>query len=410
MVWRTCRVKDTFVLSKPATMQTVQQFTSLSHLSCSQCGQLYSIFEVHSYATCCNVPLVAHYDLPGQFSKSSLRNRVTSMWRYREVLPVFEPANIVSLGEGMTPILSPKHLRSTHELPQLYIKDESANPTGSFKARGLSAAVSKAKEAGAHTCIVPTAGNAGGALAAYCAAAGMKAIVVIPSHTPQVFKDECLLYGAELVLVDGLISDCAKKVGQLKQKIECFDISTLKEPWRLEGKKTMGYEIAEQFDWTLPDVILYPTGGGTGLIGMWKAFAEMEQMGWIGPQRPRMIAVQAATCQPIVHTWHGVQANAKNYTGRPSIANGLAVPNPFAEDMILRVLRESGGLPIAIQDEDMIAAVKEIAKAEGMLIAPEGGALWKALLDLLDQQLIQRHEKILMLNTGSGYKYLENIV
>ncbi len=391
-------------------MQTVQQFTSLSHLSCSQCGQLYSIFEVHSFATCCNQPLVAGYELPGNFTKSSLRGRVSTMWRYREVLPVFEPANIVSLGEGMTPILTPNHLRSKYELPQFFIKDESANPTGSFKARGLSAAVSKAKEAGAHTCIVPTAGNAGGALAAYCAAAGMKAIVVMPSHTPKVFKEECLLYGAELVLVDGLISDCAKKVSQLKQTIDCFDISTLKEPWRLEGKKTMGYELAEQMDWTLPDVILYPTGGGTGLIGMWKAFAEMEQMGWIGSQRPKMIAVQAATCQPIVHTWKGVQPNAKNYIGRPSIANGLAVPNPFAENMILRVLRESGGLPIAIQDADMISAVKEIAKTEGMLIAPEGGALWKALLDLIDQQVIHRDEKILMLNTGSGYKYLENIV
>lgn len=396
--------------SNPVTMQTVQQFTSLSHLSCSQCGQLYSIFEVHSFATCCNQPLVAGYDLPGNFSKASLRGRVSTMWRYREVLPVFEAANIVSLGEGMTPILTPNHLRSKYELPNLFIKDESGNPTGSFKARGLSAAVSKAKEAGAHTCIVPTAGNAGGALAAYCAAAGMKAIVVMPSHTPQVFKDECLLYGAELVLVDGLISDCAKRVAQLKQTIDCFDISTLKEPWRLEGKKTMGYEIAEQMDWTLPDVILYPTGGGTGLIGMWKAFAEMEQMGWIGSQRPKMIAVQAATCQPVVHTWNGVQPNARNYIGRPSIANGLAVPNPFAENMILRVLRESGGLPIAIQDDDMISAVKEIAKTEGMLIAPEGGALWKALLDLIDQQVIHRDEKILMLNTGSGYKYLENIV
>jgi threonine synthase len=332
------------------------------------------------------------------------------MWRYREVLPVFSPEHIVSLGEGMTPILTPKRLREQYDLPNLFIKDESVNPTGSFKARGLSAAVSKAKEYGAHTCIIPTAGNAGGALAAYCAAAGMKAIVVMPRHTPQVFKDECKLYGAELILVDGLISDCAAKVAELKLQTDCFDISTLKEPYRLEGKKTMGYEIAEQFDWILPDVILYPTGGGTGLIGMWKAFDEMEQMGWIGHERPRMIAVQATTCQPIVHTWTGAQANAKAYKGRPSVANGLAVPNPFAENMILKVLRESGGVPIAVQDADMIAAVKLIAHEEGLLIAPEGGALWKALLDLIEKQLIQRHEKILMLNTGSGYKYLENIM
>jgi threonine synthase len=391
-------------------MQTVQQYNSLAHLSCSQCGQEYSAFEVQTFAPCCNQPLVADYDLPANWSKTSLRGRVGSMWRYREVLPVFSPENIVSLGEGMTPILTPKHLREQYGLPDLFIKDESNNPTGSFKARGLSAAVSKAKEFGAHTCIIPTAGNAGGALAAYCAAAGMKAIVVMPRHTPQVFKDECKLYGAELILVDGLISDCAAKVAELKQQTDCFDISTLKEPYRLEGKKTMGYEIAEQFDWILPDVILYPTGGGTGLIGMWKAFDEMERMGWIGHERPRMIAVQAATCQPIVHTWTGAQANAKGYKGRPSVANGLAVPNPFAENMILKVLRASGGVPIAVQDADMIAAVKLIAREEGLLIAPEGGALWKALLDLINQQLIQRHEKILLLNTGSGYKYLENIM
>ncbi len=332
------------------------------------------------------------------------------MWRYREVLPVRDPVNIVSLGEGMTPILTPHHLRAKYALPGLLIKDESGNPTGSFKARGLSAAVSKAKEAGAHTCIVPTAGNAGGALAAYCAAAGMKAIVVMPRHTPQVFKDECRLYGADLVLVDGLISDCAKKVAELKQTIDCFDISTLKEPWRLEGKKTMGYEIAEQLNWELPDVILYPTGGGTGLIGMWKAFDEMERMGWVGSHRPRMIAVQAATCQPIVHTWHGAQPNCRNYVGRPSIANGLAVPNPFAERMILQVLRDSQGLPIAVPDADMIDAVKVIARLEGLLIAPEGGALLVALRELLSQGLIGHEEKILLLNTGSGYKYLENIV
>lgn len=390
-------------------MQTVQTFTSLSHLSCSQCGHVYDAFQAQTFAPCCNQPLVAHYDIPTQFTKNTLRGRESSMWRYREVLPVIDPANIVSLGEGMTPILLPKNLRAKYELPELCIKDESLNPTGSFKARGLSAAVSKAKEAGAHTCIVPTAGNAGGALAAYCAAAGLKAIVVMPRHTPKVFKDECNLYGAELILVEGLISDCAKKVAEIKQRIDCFDISTLKEPWRLEGKKTMGYEIAEQMNWTLPDVILYPTGGGTGLIGMWKAFDEMERMGWIGSQRPRMIAVQAATCQPIVHTWNGIQANCRNYVGRPSIANGLAVPNPFAENMILRVLRESKGRAIAIQDSAMIAAVKEVARMEGLLMAPEGGALWEALLELVEQGHIQHDEKILMLNTGSGYKYLENI-
>jgi len=391
-------------------MIVVEQITSLSELACSQCGKKYSIFELQTFATCCQKPLVANYDLPAAFTKSSLRNRPATMWRYAEVLPVLEEENIVSLGEGMTPMLELQRLRASHELPHLYMKDESKNPTGSFKARGLSAAISKAKEFNITHCIIPTAGNAGGAMAAYCAAAGMKAIVVMPSHTPQVFKDECMLYGAELVLVDGLISDCAKKANQIKQTTPCFDISTLKEPYRLEGKKTMGYEIAEQFNWTMPDVILYPTGGGTGLIGMWKAFREMQQMGWIGQKLPRMIAVQAENCQPIVHSWKGLQPNAKAYVGKPSLANGLAVPNPFAEDMIMQVLRESKGFPIAISDEEMIAGVKEIAKQEGLIIAPEGAALWKALLKLISQGSIKRDEKIVLLNTGSGYKYLENIV
>jgi threonine synthase len=332
------------------------------------------------------------------------------MWRYKEVLPVLEEENIVSLGEGMTPLLELKRLQAVYELPNLWLKDESMNPTGSFKARGLSAAVSKAKEFGVQTCIIPTAGNAGGALAAYCAKAALKAIVVMPRHTPQVFKDECELYGAELILVDGLISDCAKKVAQLKENITCFDISTMKEPYRLEGKKTMGYEIAEQNNWTLPDVILYPTGGGTGLIGMWKAFKEMQQMGWIGDKLPRLYAIQAENCQPVVQTWKGLQSNAKSYVGKPSLANGLAVPNPFAEDMMLKALRESKGQPLAVSDNAMVAAVKEIALKEGLIIAPEGGALWSALLQLVHEGAIQRAEKILLLNTGSGYKYLENIL
>lgn len=391
-------------------MKVAQQAGSLSKLVCAKCGKEYSIYEPQTYANCCHQPLVAQYDYPTSFTKQLLNDRVASMWRYKEVLPVFEEENIVSLGEGLTPILSLPRLRAKYELPFLQLKDESKNPTGSFKARGLSAAVSKAKEFGATTCIIPTAGNAGGALAAYCAAAGMEAIVVMPRHTPQVFKDECQLYGARLVLVDGLISDCAKAVARIKETTPCFDISTLKEPYRLEGKKTMGYEIAEQNNWTLPDVILYPTGGGTGLIGMWKAFKEMQAMGWIGKKMPRMIAVQAENCQPIVQSWKGAQANAKSYVGKPSLANGLAVPNPFAEDMILQVLRESNGLPLAVSDEDMIAAVKEIAREEGLLIAPEGAALLKALLQLINDGNIQRDEKILLLNTGSGYKYLENII
>jgi threonine synthase len=391
-------------------MKVLNQISFLSKLTCAKCGQSYSIFEPQTYANCCHQPLVAQYDLSGTFTKDILTDRPANMWRYKEVLPVFEEENITSLGEGMTPILELSRLRARYELSNLLMKDESENPTGSFKARGLSAAVSKAKEFGATTCIIPTAGNAGGALAAYCASAGMEAIVVMPRHTPQVFKDECQLYGARLVLVDGLISDCAKAVARIKETTPCFDISTLKEPYRLEGKKTMGYEIAEQLGWTLPDVILYPTGGGTGLIGMWKAFKEMQALGWIGKKLPRMYAVQAENCQPIVASWKGLQPNAKSYVGKPSLANGLAVPNPFAEDMIMEVLHQSGGMPLAISDEDMIASVKEIAREEGLLVAPEGGALWKALLQLIDGGTIQRNEKILLLNTGSGYKYLENII
>lgn len=331
------------------------------------------------------------------------------MWRYKEVLPVLDEKNIVSLGEGMTPILSLARLGHEHDLPNLLLKDESNNPTGSFKSRGLSVAVSKAKEFGVERCIIPTAGNAGGALAAYCASAGIKATVVMPRHTPALFMEECELYGATLVLADGLISDCARKVAELKTKQDYFDISTLKEPYRLEGKKTMGYEIAEQMNWKLPDVILYPTGGGTGLIGMWKAFQEMQTLGWINTKLPRMIAVQAENCQPIVHTWKGLQPNSRNYIGRASLANGLAVPNPFAEDMILEVLRASFGFPVAVSDSSMVKAVKEMARKEGLLVAPEGGALWAALLQLLEKGIVSRSETILLLNTGSGYKYLENL-
>ena len=394
-------------------MEVLFNLSSISHLACSCCGKEYNSNELQGYATCCNKPLVAKYNLDEELSVNFfhdlLLSRPSTMWRYKEVLPVLDEKNIVSLGEGMTPILSLARLGHEHDLPNLLLKDESNNPTGSFKSRGLSVAVSKAKEFGVERCIIPTAGNAGGALAAYCASAGIKATVVMPRHTPALFMEECELYGATLVLADGLISDCARKVAELKTKQDYFDISTLKEPYRLEGKKTMGYEIAEQMNWKLPDVILYPTGGGTGLIGMWKAFQEMQTLGWINTKLPRMIAVQAENCQPIVHTWKGLQPNSRNYIGRASLANGLAVPNPFAEDMILEVLRASFGFPVAVSDSSMVKAVKEMARKEGLLVAPEGGALWAALLQLLEKGIVSRSETILLLNTGSGYKYLENL-
>lgn len=381
----------------------------VSFLSCSVCNKIYSVDKLQTFAECekCGKsPLLAQYELLDGITKAEIDTNERSMWRYREMLPVFEDENIVSLGEGWTPILKLDRLAAQIGLSSLKMKDESMNPTGSFKARGLSMAVSKAKELAVECCIIPTAGNAGGALSAYCAKAGMKAIVVMPRHTPEAFKKECRYFGAELIEVDGLISDCARKVAEIKVTKDCFDISTMKEPYRLEGKKTMGYEIAEQMNWTLPDVILYPTGGGTGLIGMWKAIHEMKELGWVGEKFPRMIAVQSAVCNPIVRTWEGKQNNSSGYKGDATFANGLAVPNPFAEKLILNVLRESHGTAVDVTDDEIKKAMKEIAANEGLLICPEGAALLPALKKLLIEGTINRSEKILFLNTGSAYKYL----
>ena len=331
------------------------------------------------------------------------------MWRYAEMLPVRNEKNIVSLGEGMTPLFALNKLAARFGFAQLFMKDESSNPTGSFKARGISVAVSKAKELGINQCIIPTAGNAGGALAAYCAKADIKCTVVMPRHTPQVFKQECELYGAELILIDGLINDCAKKAMEINKGGEFFDMSTLKEPYRLEGKKTMGYEIAEQSGWELPDVIIYPAGGGTGLIGIWKAFKEMMSLGWITGPLPRMIAVQSKKCAPLLHALKDPVNWKNNFTPEASIANGLAVPYPFGMDMMLQVLHESGGTALAVDEADIVAAVKEIARMEGLLISPEGAATWEALIQLTRAKIISASEKVLLLNTGTGYKYLENL-
>jgi threonine synthase len=389
------------------------QFSHLSHLQCSTCGKSYPADEVVSVAACdkCDkTHLWSVYDHLSGLTPADIDQEERSMWRYFPLLPVFDKKNIVSLGEGFTPILHMSRLASMLGVDNLHMKDESLNPTGSFKARGMSAAVSKAKELGIKKCIVPTAGNAGGALSAYCAKAGIEAVVVMPEHTPEIFKKECKMYGAHVVLEKGLISACARRVREINKNNEYFDISTLKEPYRLEGKKTMGYEIAEQMGWKLPDVIIYPTGGGTGLIGMWKAFHEMIDLGWIRPFLPKMIAVQSANCQPLVETWRGQQANSKTYEGQATLANGLAVPNPFAEKMILEILRTSGGKPISVSEKDITASMQEIARNEGMLVAPEGAALLAALKDLLTEDYISRDENVLLLNTGSGYKYLENIV
>jgi len=313
------------------------------------------------------------------------------------------------LGEGMTPLVSLSKLGDKYGFTDLLMKDESCNPTGSFKARGLSLAVSKAKELGIDNCIIPTAGNAGGAMAAYCAKAGMKSTVVMPRLTPEIFKQECEMYGANLILEDGLINDCARKVAKLKTGGNYFDMSTFKEPYRLEGKKTMGYEIAEQLNWQMPDIIVYPTGGGTGLVGIWKAFQEMLELGWIKGPLPKMVAVQSLNCAPVIRAFYDPKHWMDGFRPKPSIANGLAVPYPFAMDMIQETLESSNGLALTISEEEIKAGVKEIAREEGILISPEGAAAFKAILQLKKQNLIQNTDKIVLLNTGSGYKYLENL-
>ncbi|MEJ8802704.1 threonine synthase [Pontibacter sp. H249] len=389
---------------------TIQTLSFISHLSCSSCGNSHSAYQPQLLSACCQLPLESQYEYQ-PLSKSILTGRPGNMWRYRELLPVLADENIVSLGEGFTPILNLQNLAQKYNINHLQLKDEGQNPTGSFKARGLSMAISKAKEFESEGCIIPTAGNAGVAMAAYCAKAGMKATVVMPRHTPKAFREECYWYGADVQLVDGLINDCAARAKELNADSSLLDVSTLKEPYRLEGKKTMGYEIAEQLNWTLPDVILYPAGGGTGLIGIWKAFKEMQQLGWL-PQSiklPRMIAVQAANCQPLVETYFGRQANCKQYIGKPTIANGLAVPRPLGEHMMLRVLLESGGTAISITEQEMLEGLQELGKNEGLFVAPEGAAVWMAARKMVDAGMINRDEKILLLNTGSGQKYMENV-
>src|SRR5258705_3078593 len=309
----------------------------LVDLRCSNCEKIYSAQDINTVATCddCGKSLLlSTYKFEG-VTKDDINQNERSMWRYSKMLPLFDQKNKVSLGEVFTPLLTLDNLAEDYGLTSLSLKDESLNPTGSFKARGLSMAISKAKEFGIQKCIIPTAGNAGGAMAAYCAKAGMEAVVAMPEHSPRPFKEECIFFGAELILVPGLISNCAKKVNEINSRGDYYDVSTLKEPYRLEGKKTMGYEVAEQFNWQLPDVILYPAGGGTGLIGIYKAFREMINLGCIENKLPRMFAVQSENCQPLVETWAGRQKNSTAYAGRPTLPNGLAVPNPFAERLIL---------------------------------------------------------------------------
>ena len=385
----------------------------LTHLECSRSGKRYDADELHNLSDE-GAPLLARYDLDaikGTLRKSELRGRREDMWRYREVLPVSNEAGalaeIVSLGEGFSPVHHAESLGRELGLRSLYVKDESLNPTGSFKARGLSAAVTAAVARGARRLAIPTAGNAGGALAAYAAAANLEAHVFMPADTPAAFQVECRSCGAHVELVDGLISDCGAIVAERKTAEGWFDVSTLKEPYRLEGKKTMGYELAEQFDWVLPDVVVYPTGGGTGLVGMWKAFDEMERMGWIDSRRPRMVSVQAEGCAPIVRAFEEGAEVARPWENAHTIASGLRVPAAVGDFLMLSALRQSGGCAVAVSDEELVAATHELARHTGIFACPEGGATLAAVRRLQEKNLVEKGDRIVLFNTGSGYKYLE---
>jgi threonine synthase len=384
---------------------------NVTHLECAACAARHEARRLHNLCTECGKPLLVRYDLKSaatSLTKESLKERGPDLWRYREVLPVDQNENIVTLGEGFTPLVRASRLGARMGLSHLYIKDEGQNPTQSFKARGMTAAVSMAKELGVKKLAVPSAGNAAGALAAYAARAGLEAHIFMPSDTPRANVIECEQTGAHVTLMDGLITDCGAEVGRRKEAEAWFDVSTLKEPYRIEGKKTMGYELAEQFDWELPDVIIYPTGGGTGLIGMWKAFDEMEQMGWIGSKRPRMVTVQAAGCAPIVRAFEEGKRFADEFPNAQTTASGLRVPKAIGDFLILDALRASEGTAIAVTDEELIAATKEIGAAEGIFCAPEGAACLPALRKMLDDQSVKSDERVVLFNTGSGVKYLES--
>lgn len=371
----------------------------VTHLSCFLCGTEYPADRVQTLCTC-GRPLKVNYDLgPDTLDRNVLPEREPTLWRYREVLPDCTP---VSLGEGFTPLLHTPRLGENW-----YVKDESGNPTASFKARGMTLAVSMARHFGLTKLAVPTAGNAGGALAAYAAAAGLEAHVFMPKDTPRACVLECQVHGAHVTLWDGLINDCAAEIARRKDAEGWFDLSTLKEPYRIEGKKTMGYELAEQMDWRLPDVIVYPTGGGTGLIGMWKAFDEMERMGWIDSRRPRMISVQAEGCAVLKPPFERGDRFADPVTNAHTVASGLRVPRAIGDFIMLDLLRESGGLAVTATDEEMVSAARDMARFAGIYAAPEGGATLAAARSLRDSGYIGPDDLVVLFNTGSGVKYAE---
>lgn len=384
---------------------------NVTHLECALCGLEHEARRLHNLCRACGKPLLVRYDLDRvklTLTRESLPARRADMWRYREVMPVEADGNIVSFGEGWTPLLPARRLGKKVGVHQLYIKDEGQNPTQSFKARGMAAAVSMAKELGAKKLAVPSAGNAAGALAAYAARAGLECFIFMPRDTPRANVVECEQTGAHVTLMDGLITDCGAEVGRRKEAEGWFDVSTLKEPYRVEGKKTLGYEVAEQMKWELPEVIIYPTGGGTGLIGMWKAFDEMERLGWIDSRRPRMVTVQAAGCAPIVRAFEQGNRFADEFPNAATTASGLRVPKAIGDFLILDALRQSGGTAVAVTDEELIEATSEIGAAEGVFCAPEGAACLPALRKLLKSGQVSSTDRVVLFNTGSGVKYMES--
>jgi threonine synthase len=382
-----------------------------THLECSvPCGAPSLDPREPHFLCSCGAPLLARYDLAGarSWSRDSLKGREPNMWRYRELMPLLDGEHPVTLGEGFTSLMHARALGATLGLDRLYIKDESLNPTNSFKARGQSAAITRARYLGARTIALPTAGNAGNAAAAYSAAAGLACEVFIPKDAKRPFIDECRLYGAHVTLVDGLITDAGRMAAEKGGPLGWYDVSTLKEPYRIEGKKTMAYELAEQMNWTWPDWIIYPTGGGTGMIGMWKAFDEVERIGWVpAGRRPRMVSVQAEHCAPIVRAFEQGTEKAQPWEGAATLADGLRVPRAIGDFLILRAVRESGGTALAVPDGAMVEGMLAIGKHQGVSAAPEGGAAFVAVQRLVADGSIKPHDSVVLFNTGGALKYLD---
>jgi threonine synthase len=382
-----------------------------SHLDCSvPCGAGPYDPRVEQHLCSCGAPLLARYNLDAAraWRRDSLAGREPTMWRYRELMPLFDGEVPVTLGEGWTPLIHAKRLGESLGMRRVYVKDESLNPTNSFKARGLSAAVTRAAHLGARTLSVPSAGNAANAVAAYGAAAGIEVKVFMPKDVKAPFIGECELYGAEVTLVDGLITDAGRIAAERGRPLGWYDMSTLKEPYRIEGKKTMAYEVAEQLDWSLPDWIVYPTGGGTGMVGMWKAFEEMEHIGWLEPgRRPRMVSVQAEHCAPIVRAFEQGAEHSEVWKDARTVADGLRVPKAIGDFLVLRAVRESRGTALAVRDQDMVRSMLDLGRLEGISAAPEGGAALQALRQLLADGLMQPTDSVVLFNTGGALKYLD---